>query len=88
MREHNNQQESFLERYYGYRLNIHPRDFTPGRPILSNIEEAITGSRRLIVLLSMLANFLFNIKKNSLSLIWCNMTRIKYLLPFLPEYMN
>ena len=44
IREHNNQQESFLERDYGYRLNIHPRDFTPGRPILSNIEEAITAA--------------------------------------------
>ena len=53
IREYNGHQESFLERDYDHRLNIHTRDFTPGRPILSNIEEAITCSRRLIVLFSM-----------------------------------
>ena len=44
--------ESFLETKYQYRLNIHTRDFELGRLIDSNIEEAITCSRRLIVLLS------------------------------------
>ena len=44
--------ESFLENDYHYRLHIHTRDFELGRTIDSNIEEAITHSRRLIVLLS------------------------------------
>ena len=44
--------ESFLERDYDYKLHIHTRDFELGRTIDSNIEEAITHSRRLIVLLS------------------------------------
>ena len=44
--------ESFLEKEYQYRLNIHTRDFELGRTIDSNMEEAITCSRRLIVLLS------------------------------------
>ena len=44
--------EFFLERDYNYRLHIHTRDFELGRAINSNIEEAITCSRRLIVLLS------------------------------------
>ena len=50
--EHNGHGESFLERDYDYRLHIHTRDFELGRTIESNIEEAITHSRRLIVLLS------------------------------------
>ena len=52
IREHNGHEESFFERGYDYRLNIHTRDFELGRTIDSNIEEAITCSRRLIVLLS------------------------------------
>ena len=44
--------KSFLEADYDYRLHIHTRDFELGRTIESNIEEAITCSRRLIVLLS------------------------------------
>ena len=44
--------ESFLERDHHYRLHIHTRDFELGRAIDSNIEEGITCSRRLIVLLS------------------------------------
>ena len=41
-----------LETDYDYTLHIHTRDFESGRTIDSNIEEAITHSRRLIVLLS------------------------------------
>ena len=52
IREHNGHEESFFERDYDYRLNIHTRDFELGRTIDSNIEEAITCSRRFIVLLS------------------------------------
>ena len=44
--------EFFLENDYHYRLRIHTKDFELGRTIDSNIEEAITHSRRLIVLLS------------------------------------
>ena len=44
--------ESFLEKNYLYKLHIHTRDFELRRTIESNIEEAITHSRRLIVLLS------------------------------------
>ena len=51
--ENNENPESFLERDHDYRLHIHTRDFAAGQPILSNIAEAITCSRRLIVLLSM-----------------------------------
>ena len=52
IREHNGHEESFFERDYDYRLNIHTRDFELGRTIDSNIEEAITSSRCFIVLLS------------------------------------
>ena len=44
--------KSFLEKDYQYKSHIHTRDFELGRTIDSNIEEAITCSRRLIVLLS------------------------------------
>ena len=50
--ETNDNPESFLERDYNYGLHIHTRDFELGRTINSNIEEGITHSRRLIVLLS------------------------------------
>ena len=49
----NDNPKSFLERDHDYRLHIHTRDFPVGQPILSNIVEGITCSRRLIVLLSM-----------------------------------
>ena len=35
-----------------FTLILHQRDFVPGRLILSNIEEAVTKSRRMIMLLS------------------------------------
>ena len=44
--------KTVLEKDYQYQLHIHTRDFELGRTIESNIEEAITCSRRLIVLLS------------------------------------
>ena len=41
-----------LERVHGFQLILHQRDFMPGRPILTNIAEAIQQSRRMIMLLS------------------------------------
>ena len=52
MTENDEGLQSFLERDYHYRLHIHTRDFEAGRTIFGNIEEAITCSRRLIVILS------------------------------------
>ena len=41
-----------LEADHGFQLVLHQRDFMPGRTILTNIEEAITKTRRMIMLLS------------------------------------
>ena len=41
-----------LERRAGLRLNVHQRDFVPGRPIACNIVDAVQSSRRTLVVLS------------------------------------
>ncbi|KAK7112995.1 hypothetical protein V1264_012363 [Littorina saxatilis] len=41
-----------LETRAGLRLNVHNRDFIPGRPIPSNIVSAVQSSRRTLVVLS------------------------------------
>ena len=41
-----------LETEDHFTLILHQRDFVPGRLIISNIEEAVTKSRRMIMLLS------------------------------------
>jgi toll-like receptor 13 len=41
-----------LETRAGLKLNVHNRNFTPGRPIPSNIVEAVQSSRRTLVVLS------------------------------------
>nr|ARQ14820.1 toll-like recptor 2 [Oncomelania hupensis] len=41
-----------LEEKAGLRLIVHNRDFTPGRPVVSNILEAIQSSRRTLVVLT------------------------------------
>ncbi|KAK7112997.1 toll-like receptor 4 [Littorina saxatilis] len=41
-----------LETWAGLRLNVHNRDFIPGRPIPSNIVSAVQSSRRTLVVLS------------------------------------
>nr|ARQ14821.1 toll-like recptor 3 [Oncomelania hupensis] len=43
---------SELETRAGLRLNVHNRDFIPGRPIPSNIVEAVQNSRRTLVVLT------------------------------------
>ena len=41
-----------LEEDHGFQLVLHQRDFVPGTPILTNIAEAVTKTRRMIMLLS------------------------------------
>ena len=41
-----------LEEDHGFSLILHQRDFTPGAPILQNIAEAVTKTRRMIMLLT------------------------------------
>ena len=41
-----------LEEDHGFSLILHQRDFTPGAPILENIAESVTKTRRMIMLLS------------------------------------
>ena len=60
-RDHNIMQTLFLEEdgvtpllesQDNFKLLLHERDFVPGRPILANIEDAVTKSRRMVMLLS------------------------------------
>ena len=41
-----------LEEDHGFKLIIHERDFMPGAQILANIAEAVTKTRRMIMLLT------------------------------------
>ncbi len=41
-----------LEEDHGFDLLLHHRDFLIGARIMDNIEEAVRGSRRMIMLLS------------------------------------
>lgn len=41
-----------LEEDHGFRLTLHQRDFMPAATILDNIVRAVTGNRRMIMLLS------------------------------------
>ena len=41
-----------LEEDHGFSLILHQRDFTPGAPILQNIAESVTKTRRMIMLLT------------------------------------
>ena len=41
-----------LEEDHGFSLVLHQRDFLPGRTILANIQNAVSTTRRMIMLLS------------------------------------
>ena len=41
-----------LEEDHEFQLVLHQRDFVPGTPILTNIADAVTKTRRMIMLLS------------------------------------
>ena len=43
---------AILEEDHDFKLVLHQRDFLPGVAILHNISEAVTRSRRMIMLLS------------------------------------
>ena len=43
---------AILEEDHGFQLILHERDFMPGVLITSNMEEAVTQTRRMIMLLS------------------------------------
>ena len=47
---------AILEEDHGFQLILHERDFMPGVPITSNMEEAVTQTRRMIMLLSRYLN--------------------------------
>ena len=41
-----------LEKEYGYKFIIHQRDFMPGATIRANVTEAVTKSRRIVIIFS------------------------------------
>ena len=45
-----------LEEDHGFSLVLHQRDFLPGRTILANIQNAVSTTRRMIMLLSRLVH--------------------------------
>ena len=47
-----NELTAILEEDHDFKLVLHQRDFQPGAAILNNIAQAVTRSRRMVMLLS------------------------------------